>query len=362
MNNFKKKYLSKSEAPYFISEIGINHNGKLSLAIELIKKSKKIGCSAVKFQKRDADDLIAFHEQPQKPNGYLSKNSKDIPKESKKTKFGKWVYPDTRLELTKNDYKKIKKLCNRIKIDLIITPWDESSVDFVIKLGVKCIKIASIDANNYHFCNYIAKKKKPTIISTGMCTYDDLLITNKIFNKYKTPHMFLHCTSSYPSKNDEKHLNCIPKLKKLLKTDIGFSGHGRSFIGSAGAIALGCDVIEKHVTLNKNMSGPDHNASLDVDVFLKTIEVGNEIKKALGSDKKSFLKSEKVLNSILLRHLSVRRHIKVNSRLNIKDIKPVLTMNKKNSILPKDLFKVLGKKFKKSLKKGEILKYNHLKI
>ena len=123
-----------------------------------------------------------------------------------------------------------------------------------------------------------------------------------------------------------------------------------------------CDVIEKHVTLNKNMSGPDHNASLDVDEFLKTIEVGNEIKKALGSDKKSFLKSEKVLNSILLRHLSIRRDIKVNSRLNIKDIKPVLTMNKKNSILPKDLFKVLGKKFKKSLKKGEILKYNHLKI
>ena len=103
----------------------------------------------------------------------------------KNTKFGAWVYPDTRLELSLLDYKKIKKLTKKIGIDLIITPWDEKSVIFVKKLGVKFFKIASIDANNFHFCDFVARQKMPTIISTGMCTYEEILRTQKIFKKYK---------------------------------------------------------------------------------------------------------------------------------------------------------------------------------
>ena len=163
-----------------------------------------------------------------------------------------------RLELNYKDYFEIKKYCKKLKIDLIITPWDESSVEFVKKIGVKAFKIASIDANNYQFCEYIAKKKFPTIISTGMCTYDELKITNNIFKKYNCPHMFMQCTSSNPPTEKDKNLNFIPTLKELLKTEIGFSGHGTSYIGPAGSIPLGVQVIEKHVTLNKKhgWSGP----------------------------------------------------------------------------------------------------------
>ena len=130
VNNFKSKYLKKSKFPYFISEIGINHNGKLSLAIEMIKQSKKAGFDAVKFQKRDARDLLNFNLTTKKPIGYLSKSKFDIPK--KTVKFGKWVYPDIRLELTKNDYKKIvhhyKKLNLPISIKKIFSKQNPKKI------------------------------------------------------------------------------------------------------------------------------------------------------------------------------------------------------------------------------------------
>ena len=176
-----KLFSKKKPNPYIIAEIGINHNGYLKLAKQLIYESKKAGASAVKFQKRTVKDLVNFNQSPGKSIGYLSKNAKDIKKT--KIKFGGWVYPDIRLELSDKDYFEIKRYTKKLKIDLIITPWDETSMLFVKKLGVKYIKIASIDANNYHFCEFVAKHRHPTIISTGMCTYEEILKTQKIFKK-----------------------------------------------------------------------------------------------------------------------------------------------------------------------------------
>ena len=144
------KNLKFKSKPYIIAEIGINHNGRYSLAKKLIISSKKAGADAVKFQKRDLSDIVNYNTSPGVSNGYLSKDENDIRK--KNTKFGSWVYPDQRLELSEKDYLKIKKLTKKIGIDLIITPWDEKSVKFVKKIGIKFFKIASIDANNYHFC------------------------------------------------------------------------------------------------------------------------------------------------------------------------------------------------------------------
>ena len=206
-----------------------------------------------------------------KSTGYLSKPENDINHKSKK--FGTWVYPDLRLELTDSDYKKLKIYSKKLKIDFIVTPWDENSFKSLLKIGVDYFKIASIDANNYHFCEFIAKHKKPTIISTGMCTYKEILKTQKIFQRYKTPHIFLHCTSAYPSDERDKNLNCIPKLKKILGEEVGFSGHGTGIIGAAGATILGAKVIEKHVTLNKKMLGPDHAASLEFDTFKSLVDL-----------------------------------------------------------------------------------------
>ena len=352
VKNFKKRYLSKSDDPYFISEIGINHNGKLKIALEMIKESKLAGFNAVKFQKRDANDMLNFGLKIPTPHGYLSKNKNDIPK--RMPKFGKWVYPDVRLELEKKDYFKIKNFCKKIKIDLIVTPWDEKSVDFLSKLGIKALKIASIDANNYHFCNYVAKKRIPTIISTGMCTYKEIITTQKIFKKFKTPHMFLHCTSAYPSSEKDKNLSCIPVLKNLLKTDIGFSGHGKGLAGSVGAVALGANVIEKHSTFNKKMAGPDHAASLEFDQLSELIDLCKKVRISIGKPIKKLHNSEKILNKILSRRLVCKSSIKKGSKFNFQNIKPALVYKNKG-LRTNEFFKVINKKVRKNLLKGHII-------
>tara|TARA_B100000427_G_scaffold162982_1_gene135477 strand:+ start:3050 stop:4126 length:1077 start_codon:yes stop_codon:yes gene_type:complete len=345
-------------SPYIIAEIGINHNGYLKLAKKMILESKKAGADAVKFQKRDAKDLVNILPSLGKSTGYLSKNENDINHKSKK--FGTWVYPDLRLELSNKNYLELKKYCKKLKIDFIVTPWDESSVNSLLRIGVDYFKIASIDANNYHFCEYVAKNKKPTIISTGMCTYKEILKTQKIFKKYKTPHIFLHCTSAYPSEEKDKNLRCIPKLRKLLNEDVGFSGHGTGIAGASGATALEAKVIEKHVTLNKKMLGPDHAASLEFDTFKLMVDTCRKIHTSLGSSEKKFLKSERILHGILSRKFVVRRTIKNGKRLNRENIKTALTYSK-SGILPKDYHRILNKKSKKILKVGHILKFSDIK-
>jgi len=346
------------ETPYIIAEIGINHNGYLRLAKKMILESKKAGANAVKFQKRDASDLVNKLPQLGKSTGYLSKNEFDINHKSKK--FGTWVYPDLRLELTNKDYVTLKKYCKKLKIDFIVTPWDENSVNSLMKIGVDYLKIASIDATNYHFCEYVASKRKATIISTGMSTYDEILKTQSIFKKFKTPHIFLHCTSAYPSDEKDKNLNCIPKLRRLLNEDVGFSGHGVGIAGAVGATALGAKVIEKHVTLNKRMLGPDHAASLEFDIFKHMVDTSRKVHISLGSDKKKFLNSEKVLHNVLIRKFVVRKDIKKGGRFNKLNIKTALTYST-TGLLPKEYYKIVNKKASKFLKIGHILKYSDIK-
>ena len=354
----KTNYLKFKKDPYIIAEIGINHNGIFKLAKKLIIESKKAGADAVKFQKRNARELVNDLSKLGKSTGYLSKNEKDINHKSKA--FGTWVYPDLRLELSDKDYIELKKLCKKIKIDFIVTPWDEESFKSLLKIGVDYFKIASIDANNYHFCEFVAKHKKPTIISTGMCTYDEILKTQKIFKRYNTPHIFLHCTSAYPSDEKDKNLKCIPKLRELLKEEVGFSGHGTGIIGAAGAATLGAKVIEKHVTLNKKMLGPDHAASLEFETFKNMVDTVRKLKISLGTDNKKFLKSESTLHNILIRKFVSRKLIRKNQKLNFKNIKTALTYSRQG-ILPKYYYKILGKKASREIKKGQVLDFKYLK-
>ncbi len=358
VKSFKSRYLSKKDTPYFIAEIGINHNGKLPLAFKMIKMAKSSGASAVKFQKRVAEDLLNFNEKVGVPNGYLSKNENDIPK--KKPKFGGWVYPDKRLEFHEKDYIKIKKYCKKLNIDLIVTPWDEESVKILKKIKIKVFKIASIDANNFHFCDYVSKQKIPTIISSGTCTYDELNITKKIFDRNKCPFMFMHCTSSYPSEEKDKNLNCIPYMREKFKKEIGFSGHGLGMSGSVGAIALGAKVIEKHVTLNRKMSGPDHEASLNYNRFKELVDLGNKVYISLGNTNKGLKKSEKILHSILARKIVAREDLKKNTKLTFGNTKPVITKNKK-AIFANQIFKIIGKRTKSLIKKGKPLNVSIVK-
>ena len=280
MSGFKSKYLKSEDTPYFIAEIGINHNGHMDLAKRMIDASKDAGADAVKFQKRDIALLVREGVEIPKPTGYLSADENDLPSESKA--FGTWTYPDERLEFTDEQYGELMEYCRSKDIEFIVSPWEENSVDFLVGNGARVIKVASIDATNYQFCEYLASKGIPTIVSTGMADYAELQVTWEIFEKAGCPMMFLHCTSAYPCPVEDKHLRVIPVLQTMFGEDVGFSGHGVGVEGTLGAVALGANVVEKHVTLSRAMSGPDHAASLEFDEFAELVQMSRNMTLALG--------------------------------------------------------------------------------
>ena len=336
---FKEEYLKPGKYPYFIAEIGINHNGYMNLAKRMIDASKNAGADAVKFQKRNFDTLLLPGVVIPEPTGYLSKDENDLPTEDKA--FGTWTYPDKRLEFTDRQVVQLWSYAESKGLDFIVSPWEEDSVDFLVDRDAKVIKLASIDTTNYQFCEYIANKRIPTIVSTGMCNYDQLNVVWDIFYTYKCPMMFLHCTSAYPSPIEDKNLNCIPYMRMEYDMDIGFSGHGVGIEGALGAIALGANVVEKHVTLSKKMSGPDQAASLEFVDFAELIRLSNNVAVALGSDTKGFLPSEQTLHNILSKRIVTSCAIKKGVVIT-KDMLRTVVTKKEGGFFPEYYYHILG--------------------
>jgi len=352
MIEFKRKFLSDDAIPYFIAEIGINHNGSVVLAKKMIDASAKAGASAVKFQKRDIECLLLPGVSIPEPTGYLSMNENDIPDETRA--FGTWTYPDKRLEFSDEQHVELKRFAEDLGIDYIVSPWETNSVDFLERQHAKVLKVASIDATNYLFCEYIASKGIPTLVSTGMSDYSELQTTWEIFSRANCPMMFLHCTSAYPCPIDDKHLRCIPVLQKLFDTDVGFSGHGIGPEGTLGAIVLGARVIEKHVTLSRQMSGPDQAASLEFDELGRLIESSRKVIRALGTARKAFQSSEQILHSVLVKRIVTATAIRPDEAIKSHHLKTVVTNNDKG-LLPKEYPRILGRTVKFHLKPNHVL-------
>ena len=350
--SFKKKFLTDSEGIYFIAEIGINHNGVFDLALQMIDESKKSGAKAVKFQKRNPKYLLLEGTEIETPTGYLSQNPTDLPDETKA--FGSWDYPDIRLEFTDEQHLELWKYSEKLGMDYIISPWDEDSLDFLVKNNAKVIKIPSIDTNNFWFMEMVASKKVPVIASVGMCNWSEINQTWRIFEKAGCPLMFLHCVSAYPSEIKDKNLRCIPVIQKLFGEDVGFSGHGTGATGTLGAVALGADVIEKHVTLSREMSGPDQDASLEFDEVTSLIEEADKIKVALGTTNKVFLESETVLHGVLAKKIIVSKNMKKGEKFTSQNIRTVVT-KKEGGMLPNKYYDILNKEATADLTKNQIL-------
>jgi N,N'-diacetyllegionaminate synthase len=356
---FKEKFLKADSAPYFIAEIGINHNGVFELAQRMIDASKDSGADAVKFQKRNLEALVMPGVEIETPTGYLSIDENDMPTEEKA--FGTWTYPDKRLELEDEQILDLWKYSESKGLDFIVSPWEERSVDFLAENQAKVIKLASIDAANYQFCEYIAAKKIPVIVSTGMSNWQQLKTTYKIFKEADCPMMFLHCTSAYPCPIDDKHLNCLPIMRDIFEIDVGFSGHGVGFEGTLGAIALGARVVEKHVTLSRKMSGPDQSASLEFGEFNKLIQQSGNMVRAMGNARKDFLPSEEVLHGVLVKKIVTTKPIKKGDTIQSNMIQTIVT-KQKGGLLPDKYYYVLGAPAVKDLPKNHILEIGDLGI
>lgn len=264
---------------FLIAEIGINHNGSVTNAKKLMKLVKENDFDAVKFQKRDLNICIPEAQ-------------KNIIRE---TPWGNITYLEykKKIELNLTQYKKLSQYAKKIGIDMFVSCWDKNSFKQMKKFNFKYNKIASAMITNLDLLKDIAKEKKKTFISTGMCTMKDIEQAVKIFKSYDCDFVLMHSVSLYPCDENLLNLNFIKTLKKKFKCEVGYSGHESTVGPSITAFFMGADYIERHVTLDRASWGTDQAASLAEDGIENLTSLIRKIPITLGDGVKRYLKEEK---------------------------------------------------------------------
>lgn len=268
----QKIFENKLKETYIIAEIGVNHNGDLKEAIKLIDASIEANVDAVKFQKRDLEEIY----------------SKEVLEDSNSQEWSfEYLIPLLKeTELTKDEYKIIREYCNEKKIDLIITPFDKKSAKFVADLGVSGFKISSSDMTNIDLVSTCNEYKLPLLISTGMWEEKDIRKCAELYKKNNIKnYSFLLAQSTYPAPYENLNLGFYNTLKEL-SSIVGYSGHERGTFIPVAAVAMGYQIVEKHITFNKEAKGPDHKASMLPSEFKEMVENIRSLESALNKDKK----------------------------------------------------------------------------
>ncbi len=327
---------------FIIAEIGVNHNGNLKLAKKSILEAKNSGADAVKFQSFKADALATKFTPKvryQKRSGVNETHYQMLKK----------------LELDQKKFKSIIKFCKKKKISIISTPYDVDNAKFLIKNGIKIIKISSADIIDFQLHNFLKNKNSIEIIlSTGMSNLKEITETVKFYkrkNKLKKLYL-LQCISNYPAKITNQNLNVIPMFKKNFNLSSGFSDHTRGYFASTLAVALGAKVIEKHFTLDKSLKGPDHKASMNPREFGFFVKKIRETEKILGSDKKFCVDEELEMKRISRKSIIAKKLINKGQKLSINNI---TCKRPGTGILAKNYFKVIGRKTKKKILKDQMI-------
>src|SRR3989339_132450 len=260
----------ESTDTYIICEVGINHNGSLDRALALIEAAQAAGADAVKFQKRALDRIYS--------EGVLNDSN------SAEWSFDYLIPLLRECELTEADYKVISRYCRERGLELIITPFDGVSADFIAGLELAAIKIASADMTNLNLVRHCASLCRPLIISTGMWACEDIKICTDIFHQEQITFALLHTQSTYPAPFESINLGFIEELKKMAPV-VGYSGHERGNFIPVAAVAMGCRIIEKHITFNRDDKGPDHKASMLPAEWKEMVANIRMLEKSLGSKK-----------------------------------------------------------------------------
>ncbi len=261
---------------YIVAEIGINHNGSVEVAKQLIDAAKHSGVDAVKFQKRTPELCVPEHQRSQ---------MKDTP-------WGYITYLDYRykVEFDESDYKEIDRYCKEVGIDWFASSWDIPSVDFIDRFNPPTHKVASALLTDHALLRRLRETNKPIILSTGMSTLDEIQEAVKIFDMDKL--IICHTTSSYPCPPDELNLRMINTLKEMFPCPIGYSGHEVGLVPSTVAVALGACMVERHVTLDRAMWGSDQSASVEPQGIEKLVKYIRVTEQALGDGVKRVYDSE----------------------------------------------------------------------
>ena len=277
--------------PHLIAEIGINHNGSVKIAKQLIKNSKECGFNSVKFQKRTID-IVYDQKTLETPRHSPWGNT------TREQKIG--------LEFKKNEYDEIDSYCKELKIDWFASAWDKTSLEFLDNYELKYNKIASAMIVDSKFLNEVAKRNKHTFISTGMSKKEHIDNAVKIFKSNNCSFELMHCVSTYPMKPEDANLATINQLKEEYNCDVGYSGHENGVVISLAALMFGITSLERHITLDRTMYGSDQSASLEISGMRNLNESINKILSSIGEPSLG-----KIIDSELPIAKKLRAHIKL---------------------------------------------------
>lgn len=341
-----KRKIGENFPCFIIAEAGINHNGDLNIAKKMIDVAVESGVDAIKFQTFKAKEFVNNEKEIYE---YESQGKKV--KESMLKMF-------KRYEFNENDWRAISQYCKKRGIIFFSTPQNVSDLNLLLRIGVPAIKVGSDDLVNLPLQKQYSKKGLPMIISTGMAYLSEVDEAVRVIRDNNKKLAILHCVSSYPADFEELNLRGIETLKKAFPyCVIGFSDHSWGITAALTAVSLGAHILEKHFTLNRNMSGPDHRFSSDIEELKALVEQVRNVEKSLGaSDIKPTINEMKMRN-LAHRSLVASGDIRKGEKFTARN----MTVKRPGTGLPPKFFDVvLGKKAAKTIKKNELITFKNI--
>lgn len=328
--------------PIIIAEAGVNHNGIFDNALQMVEAAKQAGADYIKFQTFKADCLVT----PAGETAEYQKNNCNADSQLEMLRS---------LELSFDDFETIAMYCKELEIGFLSTPFDKESIEFLASLGVDFMKIPSGEITNLPYLRAIAATGIPAIISTGMSTTDDIAKALDVFFKagYSSDKLtLLHCNTEYPTPLADVNLKAMVSMRDMFRVPTGYSDHTAGIEVSVAATALGAAVIEKHFTLSRTLSGPDHAASLEPDELAKMIKAIRNVSIALGSSEKHVTDSERKNQIIARKSIVAARDIRSGEIFNEENL---TTKRPATGLSPMLWDEVVGTKATKDFPKDSLI-------
>lgn len=324
-----------------IAEAGVNHNGSFELAKQMVDTAKEAGVDYVKFQTFKPSSLVSkFAEKAEYQKQTTGASESQLEMLQK-------------LTLTDENFRELKEYCDLIGIGFISTPFDLESIRFLETFNMDFWKIPSGEITNRPYLEAIAKTGRKVIMSTGMCDLEEIREAVKVLEDNGTREIeLLHCNTQYPTPFEDVNLNAMKNMQDNLNKPVGYSDHSLGIEVPIAAVALGAEIIEKHFTLNKEMDGPDHKASLDPVELKKMVNSIRNIEKALGNGLKKPSPSEKANKSVARKSIVAKRSISKGERFCEENL---TTKRPGNGISPMRWHEILGLTAMRDFKEDELI-------
>src|SRR5262245_57008526 len=331
-----ERRIGSGEPCYIIAEIGINHNGDVGMAKQLVDAAASAGADAVKFQKRKLSDTYRQEilEQPRHGEQGLQ-----------------YIVPLlVEFELADDHYRELFEYCRAKHITALCTPWDCASVDFLESCQLAAYKIGSPDLTNFPLIEYVARAGKPMFLSTGMSSEDEIRRTLTFLDQRDAEYALFHCVSTYPAAPEEINLRFMETLREWSGRPVGYSGHDNGIAISLAAVAMGARALERHLTLDRSMRGPDHKASLEPAQFTEQVRAIREVEASLGVGRRWITRGETLNRRVLAKSLVAATDIPAHTPISMAML---TTKSPGLGLSPQCVEKLVGRRLSRTVNRDE---------